>query len=196
MPRLHRSHHHRPKTRMPAITGKIRMWAATNHAILRNLRSIRSRRASICKIASSISRSMDATLRRWQQPQKDAGSRRRPLRGPWEPPPSISGSLWAGAPRWRSSSKSGDHRSCSSLPKACDRAPGPGVSWSGDLGKFMAVGEIAFWPGFALGKPQQVLASVTIRTCSEALPRRDPAYRARLIRSAGFLPGRSALLWW
>ena len=147
---------------MPAITGKIRLRAATNHAILRNLRSIRSRRASICKMASSISRSMDATLRRWQQPQKDAGNGddfsgapgnlRRPSQGLCE----------QGAPRWRSSSKSRDHRSCSSLPKACDRAPG----WrelerrgagGATCGNFWDWGD-RVWPGFCGVVPDTIVA--------------------------------------
>jgi hypothetical protein len=59
---------------MPAITVEIRMWAVTNHAILRFLRSRRSRRASICKIASSIAVKMAATSEGLPQASREAES--------------------------------------------------------------------------------------------------------------------------
>ena len=131
------------KTRMPA-------------SVLGQLRRIRSCGACdtieagfVCKMASSISRSMMHAQMAAQKeretattPQGPLGTCRRPSQGLYE----------QGAPRWRSSSKSRDHRSCSSLPKACDRAPGwrelerrgaGGVT----CGNFWDWGD-RVWPGF------------------------------------------------
>ena len=58
------------------------MWAATNHAILRNLRSIRSRRASICKIALSISRSMGPNAAKMAATSEGCGKQATTPQGP------------------------------------------------------------------------------------------------------------------